>query len=90
VRKYILLLLFPLITNANCFYDAYGNATCINTQPYVSDFRNDTNSPQIYENGQYRGNLNNNRFDPNSVSNPYGRYGSPYSSESVNNPYRPR
>jgi hypothetical protein len=25
--------------------------------------------------------------NPNSVNNPYGRYGSPYSNESANNPY---
>ncbi len=37
--------------------------------------------------GKYLGNLNSNRFDPNSISNPYGRYGSPYSPDSVNNPY---
>jgi len=37
--------------------------------------------------GQYLGNLNNNRFDPNSIANPYGRYGSPYSPDSVTNPY---
>ena len=38
-------------------------------------------------NGKYLGNLNSNRYDPNSVSNPYGRYGSPYSPDSINNPY---
>lgn len=37
--------------------------------------------------GKYLGNLNNNRYDPNSVANPYGRYGNPYSPDSVNNPY---
>lgn len=37
--------------------------------------------------GQYLGNLNSNRYDPNSVANPYGRYGSPYSPDSINNPY---
>ena len=35
----------------------------------------------------YLGTLNGNRYDPNSVSNPYGRYGSPYSSTSIKNPY---
>jgi hypothetical protein len=45
-------------------------------------------SPRIYApNGQYLGNLNSNRYDPNSVSNPYGQYGSPYSPNSINNPY---
>lgn len=37
--------------------------------------------------GKYLGNLNSNRYDPNSVSNPYGRYGSQYSTDSINNPY---
>jgi hypothetical protein len=37
--------------------------------------------------GKSLGNLNSNPYDPNSVSNPYGQYGSPYSPNSVNNPY---
>lgn len=37
--------------------------------------------------GKYLGNLNANRYDPNSVSNPYGQYGSRYSPDSINNPY---
>ena len=45
-------------------------------------------SPSIYsQQGKYLGNLNNNRYDPNSVSNPYGQYGSRYSPDSINNPY---
>jgi hypothetical protein len=44
--------------------------------------------PKLYDSqGNYRGNLNNNPYDPNSVSNPYGQYGSPYSPDSINNPY---
>lgn len=44
--------------------------------------------PALYDSqGQYRGRLNNNRYDSESISNPYGRYGSQYSSESINNPY---
>jgi hypothetical protein len=35
----------------------------------------------------YLGRLNANRYDPESVANPYGRYGSRYSSASINNPY---
>ena len=42
----------------------------------------------IYDSqGGFHGYVNSNQFDPNSISNPYGRYGSPYSPESVNNPY---
>ena len=37
--------------------------------------------------GEFRGVLNGNRFDPNSVANPYGRYGSPYSADSINNAF---
>ena len=45
-------------------------------------------SPRLYSSdGVYLGNLNSNRYDPNSVSNPYGQYGSPYSPNSINNPY---
>lgn len=87
--KYLLLLI-SLSANADCFYDVYGNQTCITQSPGSIDFRNDYNSPKLYENGQYRGNLNNNQYDPNSVSNPYSRYGNPYSQESINNPYRSR
>jgi hypothetical protein len=43
---------------------------------------------QLYApNGQYLGNLNSNQFDPNSVANPFGRYGSQFSPDSINNPY---
>jgi hypothetical protein len=37
--------------------------------------------------GQYLGTLSANPYDPNSVSNPYGRYGSRFSADSINNPY---
>ncbi len=36
--------------------------------------------------GKYFGNLSANPYDQNSVSNPYGQYGSPYSQDSINNP----
>ena len=52
------------------------------------DYRTGGNSPIIIApDGAYLGNLNANRYDPNSISNPYGQYGSPYSPNSVNNPY---
>jgi hypothetical protein len=60
----------------------------ISTPALALDLRNDSNSPRIYApDGTYLGNLNNNRFDPNSVSNPYGQYGNRFSPNSVNNPY---
>jgi hypothetical protein len=51
-------------------------------------FGTDLNSPRIYApNGQFLGNLNSNRFDPNSVANPYGPHGSRFAPDSINNPY---
>jgi hypothetical protein len=62
--------------------------TAANAQIYNNPYGNSSNSPQIYApNGQYLGNLNSNRYDPNSVANPYGQYGSRYSPNSINNPY---
>ena len=56
---------------------------------YGNPYGNDSNSARLYSpRGAYMGNLNDNRYDSNSVSNPYGRYGSQYSSDSINNPYR--
>ena len=39
------------------------------------------------QSGKYLGNLSTNQFDPNSTSNPYGKYGSKYSPDSINNEY---
>jgi hypothetical protein len=85
----VLAIIFSVNANANCYTDSIGFMHCVPKaiQPQLPDFRTDRDSPQIYQNGRYRGNLNNNKFDPNSISNPYGRYGSPYSSESINNPF---
>ncbi len=59
--------------------------------PYAPDgARNQfsTGGGQIYaQDGTYLGRLNANRYDPESVANPYGYYGSRYSSTSINNPY---
>jgi len=47
-----------------------------------------TGGPKLYDDDHnYRGTLNGNRYDPDSISNPYGRYGSRYSPDSINNPY---
>ena len=47
-----------------------------------------TGGGRIYaEDGTYLGKLNANKYDPESVANPYGQYGSKYSSTSINNPY---
>lgn len=46
------------------------------------------NGPVIVDqNGRYYGNLNGNQFDPNSVSNQFGRYGNQFSPDSINNQF---
>lgn len=45
-------------------------------------------APKLYsQDGKYLGTLSTNKYDPDSVSNPYGKYGNPYSADSINNPY---
>ena len=39
------------------------------------------------QSGKYLGNLNANPYDQNSVSNPFGEFGSPYSQDSISNPF---
>src|ERR1051325_3786468 len=70
---------------------------CINnsSSPYGSSFSNqsaanplETKTPQFYGlQKKYRDRLSTNPYDPISVSNIYFRYGSHYSSESLNNLY---
>ena len=45
-------------------------------------------APEIYSaEGEYVGKFSRNRYDDESISNPYGRYGNKYSSGSLFNPY---
>lgn len=90
------LLLAPLPTMAENSYmgqytaNPYAPNRLTTPQPGVLDnpYASGSTSPKLYdENGNFRGNLNTNKYDPDSVSNPYGRYGSQYSNDSVNNPY---
>ena len=87
MKKLSFLLLVSLNANAECYQDAFGFVTCIESQSTI-DIRDSTNSPKIIENGIYRGNLNNNVLDPNSISNPLGKYGNPLSQDSIFNPLR--
>ena len=55
---------------------------------YNNPYGSTGNSPQMYNfTRAVSGKSNSNRYDPNSVANPYGRYGSQYSPDSINNPY---
>ena len=91
-----LLVVFALLFSSVCYgQDVYQ----IETRPssYVrygerySSYSNRyaTSPPRIYSGGMYLGELSPNRYAPDSVSNPYGRYGSRYSPDSINNPYGP-
>jgi len=52
------------------------------TNPYA------TRPPILVDDaGQFRGTLSANRFDPDSISNPFGRYGSRFSPDSIRNPF---
>lgn len=51
--------------------------------------RYSTTYPRIYSGGKYLGEVSQDRYAPDSISNPYGRYGSRYSPDSINNPYGP-
>ena len=65
--------------------------TCVlSERPYLVLPRNPyaTDAPKIVaQDGTYLGKLSDNPYDPDSVANPYGRYGSPYSPTSIKNPY---
>lgn len=63
------------------------NAT-MTPQGYDNPYGNDSNSAKLYDSqGNFRGNVNSNQYDPNSIANPYGQYGSRYSPDSIKNPY---
>jgi len=50
------------------------------TNPFATD------APKLYDShGNYRGRLSANPYDPDSTSNPFGRYGSRFSPDSINN-----
>lgn len=55
---------------------------------FGNPFGSGADSPKLFTpDGEFRGNLNANRYDPNSIANPFGRYGSRYSPDSILNPY---
>lgn len=82
----------PLGIYGNPYGSTVNNQLSIYGSPYSPKSINypypSVSSPiLIGEDGKYLGRLNSNIYDPESVSNPYGRYGSPYSPDSINNPY---
>jgi hypothetical protein len=55
---------------------SFGFSVLVNAETYLED-----------KDGKYLGKLGGSQYDPDSTSNPYGRYGSKYSADSINNPY---
>lgn len=88
----LIALVVPSAANAQYLGNYTSNQYQSNrVNPYQysgGSYGNGTNSPGLYtQGGQFRGNVNTNRFDPNSVANPYGRYGSQFSPDSINNQF---
>ena len=81
-RKRILITIGLLVATAS-YNPAHGqDLGRLSVDPYATD------APKLYdEEGHYRGKLSSNPYDPESVSNPYGRYGSEHSADSINNSY---
>ena len=83
MKTIMITVLFALAAEAQA-WNQYGNE-----QRYGNPYGNDSNSYRLCSpGGEFRGNVNDNRYDSNSISNPYGRYGNKYSPDSINNPYR--
>lgn len=79
-----LVILLVVVVSSSCF------AQDGLVAPYVRYGERYSNPPRIYSgSGTYLGELSQNRYAPDSISNPYGRFGSRYSPTSVNNPYSP-
>ncbi|MEW5976832.1 MAG: hypothetical protein AB1898_13595 [Acidobacteriota bacterium] len=71
-------------TSINNAYSVWGSRYSFQsaTNPYTYS------APKLYDSeGNYRGRLSANRYDPDSISNPYGRFGSKYSPDSIFNPH---
>lgn len=63
-----------------------GSAQVLGGEDYFGSRRT---SPGIYSpQGEFLGSLNHNQFDPDSVSNPFGK-GSQFDPRGVNNPFSP-
>lgn len=84
--------IFIVLTSLNAFSQTYVGQYGANpyAAPKVEQPAYGGQNLGIYNSqGEYKGNLNSNPYDPNSVNNPYGQYGSQYSPKSINNPYVP-
>ncbi|MGA7546483.1 MAG: hypothetical protein WBW08_11785 [Methyloceanibacter sp.] len=79
----------------NCLDNSYGVGSPYKAEgSYDSPYSNkpySTDAPKIFsdeeDEEEDRDSLSRNPYDAYSTYNPYGEYGSPYSSDSINNPY---
>ena len=80
-------LLFAGVCHADEYLGRFGGSPYAG-QSFQNNPINRYGEKRLYnQKGEFRGNLNSNPYDPNSINNPYGRYGSRYSPDSINNPY---
>lgn len=61
--------------------------TNINYEKFDNKYKKFLNSKLYSSDGKFLGNINTNKYDPNSLANVYGNYGSQYSSISIFNKY---
>lgn len=66
---------------------SYGAKTVVPYSSGITSYSYANPASVIGPGGEYLGNTSSNEYDPNSINNPYGIYGSKYSPNSVNNPY---
>jgi hypothetical protein len=74
-------LAFSVHASANCFYDQFGNQTCIINSPPV-DYKRDYNELNVYQNGQSM-QREYNHFNPATI-----RPEVPYTPATMNDTYR--
>lgn len=89
IGRSVVGLLILLLLASSCYAQDNQSYSSSGYQRFGSSTaRWSTNPPKLYSSsGVYLGELSQNRYRSDSVSNPYSRYGSRYSPTSVNNPY---
>jgi len=91
----IALLIFPVSALAQTYEgqltkNPFNSKSIDNPSSSFYDpfLKQQVNAPKLFNNkNEYRGELSNDPFALDSISNRYGKYGSEYSLESINNPY---
>jgi len=102
MKKIFSFVLLVFVLCVNLIYAEWVNGYTRKDGTYVYGYYSSDFNNVVTDQGQYLGNLSTNKYDPdstsnvygagseykpNSINNPYGKYGSEYSPSSVNNPY---